>query len=76
VDLNGDGNIDLLASAYTGLISVFYGNNTGLLNAAVILKDKSNRLIDLGEFFDFETENFIQGKCKNPDKASFVKAHD
>jgi hypothetical protein len=77
VDINGDGNIDLLSAAYTGLISIFYGNNDGSLNEAVVLKDKLNTVINLGKFFDLQRGDFItQGKWENEDKACFVKAHD
>jgi hypothetical protein len=78
VDLNADGNIDLLCATYFGLIFVFYGNNDTSLNEAIILKDKSDSLINLGTYYDLKPNqnNIINGIGETVDKALFVKAYD
>jgi hypothetical protein len=73
VDLNGDGNIDLLTAAYSGLSYVFYGNKDGSLNEAVILKDKSGTVINLGGYYDFKAKKSV---ALNAETSSFIKAHD
>jgi hypothetical protein len=48
VDLNGDGNIDLLTANSDGLSFIFYGNRDESFNKAIVLKDKSDADINLG----------------------------
>jgi hypothetical protein len=48
VDLNGDGNIDLLIANSNVFSFIFYGNSDGTFNRAIVLKDKSDADINLG----------------------------
>jgi hypothetical protein len=59
VDLNGDGNIDLLTGSYTGLVYILYGNNDGSFKEVVVLTDKSGTDIHLDTYFDFKKNNFV-----------------
>jgi hypothetical protein len=59
VDINGDGNIDLLTGSYTGLVYISYGNNDDSFKEVVVLKDKSDTDIHLGTYFDFKKNDFI-----------------
>lgn len=77
MDLNGDGNIDLLSAGYSGFNYVLYGNNDGSFNEAIIIKDKSGADITLGRFYNFKTRKYITlGKEENEGRSNFVKAHD
>jgi hypothetical protein len=77
VDLNGDGNIDLLGAGFAGYSYIFYGNKDGSFSEAVILKDKSDTEINLGKYYDFKTNKYVTlGKEEHEEKGDFVKAHD
>jgi hypothetical protein len=77
VDINGDGNIDLLGESYAGLTYILYGNNDGSLKEAIVLKDKSGTDIRLDTYYNFKKDEYITlGKKENAVKADFVKAHD
>jgi hypothetical protein len=76
VDLNADGNIDLLGEGYAGLTYVLYGNNDGSLNEAVVLKDKSGTDIHLEVYYDFKMNKYQGQDIEDGDKGDFVKAHD
>ncbi len=77
MDLNGDGNIDLLAAGYAGIIYVFYGKEDGTLSSPVILKDKTGTDIHSGKYYSFMKGNYITEKdIDNPDKIDFARAFD
>ena len=77
MDLNGDGNIDLLSAGYSGFSYILYGNKDGSFNEAVILKDKLGIDINLGRYWDFKAKRYVTlGKEENESKGNFVKAHD
>lgn len=77
MDLNGDGNKDLLAAGYAGFCYIFYGNNNGGLEEVEILKDKSGANIHSGMYYDFQKKEYIYTNgVKNRDKVNFAKAVD
>jgi hypothetical protein len=73
VDLNGDGNIDLLTASYSGLSHIFYGKKDGSLKEAVVLKDKSGAVINLGGYYDFKAKKNIEVEAE---RSNFIKACD
>ncbi len=76
MDLNADGNIDLLGEGYAGLTYILWGQDGGKFKKAVVLKDKSGTDIHLGMYYDFEKNTYIGDRNKSGDKGDFVKAHD
>ncbi len=75
MDLNGDGNIDLLTAAISGLSYIFYGNEDGTFNNAIVLKDKSGTAINLGHHNALDGKGIIINGT-NYVQNDFVKAHD
>ena len=76
MDLNADGNIDLLGEGYAGFTYVLWGHNDGGFKKAVILKDKSGTDIHLGSYYDFKKNEYIGNFFKSGDKGYFAKVHD
>jgi hypothetical protein len=75
VDLNGDGNIDLLAESYNGRAYILYGKTNGSFEEAVILKDKSGTAISMGIYYVAKTKA-VKTPEKGDFKADFIKAYD
>ncbi len=76
MDLNADGNIDLLGEGYAGFTYVLWGQKDGSFKKPVILKDKSGTDIHLGMYYDFNKKAYIGDRRKSGDKGDFAKAHD
>ncbi len=77
MDFNGDGNRDLLAAGYAGIVYVFYGNKDGSLGSPVVLKDKTGTDIHSGRYYDFKKYNYItEENVESPDKLHFARAVD
>ncbi len=76
MDLNADGNIDLLGEGYAGLTYILWGQKDGSFKKAVKLKDKSGKYIHSGMYFDYEKKERIGDSYDHNDKGDFVKAHD
>ncbi len=76
MDLNDDGNIDLLGEGYAGFTYVLWGQKDGSFKKAVILKDKSGKDIHLGSYYDLKKHEYIGNFFKSGDKGYFAKAHD
>ena len=76
MDLNADGNIDLLGEGYAGLTYILWGQKDGSFKKAVKLKDKSGKYIHSGMYFDYKKKERIGDSYDHNDKGDFVKAHD
>ena len=59
MDLNGDGNIDILCGSYTGLSYILYGNNDGSFNKEIVLQDKSGIAINIGKYYDYTAGSWV-----------------
>ncbi len=76
MDLNADGNIDIIGEGYSGLTYVLWGQAGGKFAEAVVLKDKSGTDIHAGAYYDFKKNTYIGLDDKWGEKGDFVKAHD
>jgi hypothetical protein len=76
VDLNGDGNIDILTANSQGLSFVVYGNSDGAFNKVTILKDKSGIPLNLGYCYDFEKKQDIGTYSDDGNEGIIIRAYD
>ncbi len=77
MDLNGDGNSDLLAAGYGGVCYIFYGKKDGSLGEVQVMKDKTATDIHSGTYYDFKENKYVTVEdIKNHDKLDFAKAFD
>lgn len=77
MDFNGDGNRDLLAAGYGGVVYIFYGKKDGSLSEVKVLKDKTGTEIHSGMYYDFKANKYVTVKeIKNNDKLDFARAFD
>lgn len=77
MDFNSDGNRDLLAAGYGGIVYIFYGKKDGTLSEVQVLKDKTGTDIHSGMYYDFKANKYVTVKeIKNGDKLDFARAFD
>ncbi len=75
MDLNGDGNIDLLAAGYIGCGYIFYGNEDGSLKKPEIICNKKGEKIMLGSYWDDDKKKWIDYR-KGFSNLTMMKAID
>ncbi len=77
MDLNNDGNIDLIGAGFAGITYVLYGKPGGSFNKAIVLQNKKGNNLRLAHYYDFEKKAYVKDEeLGEVDKGDFSKFHD